>query len=106
MPDPNRRWHIVVVVVVVAAVSLIVVLRGRQIGAEGNGVAKPVAVDPVKATQLLHEGLALLENSQSEAAVERFTELEKLAAGEAAVSRNRAIAAMLAIAPEALDKVR
>ncbi len=63
-------------------------------------------VDPLRAIALKNEAIALMENGQYEEAVERFAELEPLAVGDLMVRKNRAIAALLAVSPEALDKVR
>ena len=77
----------------------------------GPGVVPPgkttdVLADPLRAIALKNEAIALMENGKYEEAVGKFDELQPLASGELLVRQNRAIAAVLAIAPEALDKVR
>ncbi|MCX7420116.1 MAG: VCBS repeat-containing protein, partial [Planctomycetia bacterium] len=77
----------------------------------GPGVVPPgkttdVPADPLRAIALKNEAIALMENGKYSEAVEKFGDLQPLAADELLVRRNRAIAAVLAIAPEALDKVR
>ncbi len=77
----------------------------------GPGVVPPggtagVPADPLRAMALKNEAIALMENGKYAEAVEKFGELQPLAVNELLVRRNRAIAAVLAIAPEALDKIR
>ncbi len=111
MPEPraSRRWHFVLIGLIVVATAVFVILRGRPIG-NGNGFregpGKRLDGDAVKASSLLNEALALLENGKYDAAAEKFAVLDKQASDEPAARRNRAIAAVLAIAPETLDKVR
>ncbi len=98
-----RPWHWVVVGLIVAGVATIVVLRGRPIGNEkiGNG-----HVDPVHVLELKNDAIALMENGQFDLSAEKLTELESLVPNEPLVRRNRAIAAVLAVSPEGIDKTR
>jgi hypothetical protein len=79
-----------------------VILRGRRFG---NDVPMPIA-DPARAIALKNDAIALMENWDFELATEKLTELEKLVPDEPLVRRNRAIAAVLAISPAAIDKAR
>lgn len=104
------KWGAFVALAMAVVIGIIsgVRLLPRKIG---PGVVPPggtaeVPTDPVRAIALKNEAIALMENSNYEEAVGKFEELLPLAADELLVRQNRAIAAVLAIAPEALDKVR
>ena len=98
-----RSWHWVVVGLIVAGVTTIVVLRGRPIGNEKNGNGH---VDPVQALELKNDAIALMENRRFDLSAEKLSELETLVPDEPLVRRNRAIAAVLAVSPEGIDKTR
>ena len=93
--------------VVIGAISVVRLLPKIV----GPGVVLPggtvdVPADPLRAIALKNEAIALMENGKYEEAVGKCDELQPLASGELLVRQNRAIAAVLAIAPEAMDKVR
>jgi tetratricopeptide (TPR) repeat protein len=96
-----RPWHWVLVGVIVVGVVAFVILRGRPIGDEKNG-----HVDPVAVLELKNDAIALMENRRFDLSAEKLTELETLVPDEPLVRRNRAIAAVLAVSPEGIDKTR
>lgn len=97
-----RPWHWVVVGLIVVGVAAFVVFRGRPIGNENDHPA----IDVVRAIELKNDAIALMENWQFSLSAEKLSELESLVPNEPLVRRNRAIAAVLAISPEAIDKSR
>ncbi|MBC7818274.1 MAG: hypothetical protein IAG10_15415, partial [Planctomycetaceae bacterium] len=97
-----RPWHWVVVGLIVVGVAVLVVLRGRPIG---NGIGRP-AVDVVRMLELKNDAIALMENWRFDLSAEKLSELESLVPNEPLVRRNRAIAAVLAVSPEGIDKMR
>ncbi len=97
----SRPWHWVIVGLIVFGVVTIVVLRGRPIGNE-----KIVKVDVVRAVELKNDAIALMENWRFDLSAEKLSELETLVPDEPLVRRNRAIAAVLAVSPEGIDKTR
>ncbi len=100
-----RLGHWVLIGSIVIAVAAFVVFRGRPIGVE-NGNGQPKADNTARAIELKNDAIALMENWRFELAAEKLSELESLAPNESLVRRNRAIAAVLAIAPEVLDRTR
>lgn len=96
-----RPWHWVIVGLIVAGVATFVVLRGRPIGNE-----KIENVDAVRALELKNDAIALMENRRFDLSAEKLSELESLIPNEPLVRRNRAIAAVLAVSPEGIDKTR
>ena len=96
-----RPWHWVIVGLIVVGVATFVVLRGRPIGNE-----KIESVDSVRALGLKNDAIALMENWRFDLSAEKLSELETLVPNEPLVRRNRAIAAVLAISPEGIDKTR
>ena len=102
-----RSWHWVIVGVIVVGVAGFVLFRGRPIGNENGGEpGGKSAVDTVRALELKNDAIALMENWQFDLAVEKLSELEKLVPNEPLVRRNRAIAAVLAVSPDGIDKAR
>ncbi len=102
-----RPWHFVLVGALVIGVAAFVVLRGRPIG-NGNGGpgGDKKAVDPVSVLELKNDAIALMENWRFDLAVEKLSKLEVLVPNEPLVRRNRAIAAVLAVSPDGIDKTR
>jgi hypothetical protein len=94
-------WHWVIVGLIVAGVAAIVVLRSRPIGNE-----KLEIVDVVRAVELKNDAIALMENWRFDLSAEKLSELETLVPNDPLVRRNRAIAAVLAVSPEGIDKTR
>ncbi len=101
-----RPWHWVAVGLIAAGVAAIVVFRGRPIGNEKIDNIPKQIVDPVRATELKNDAIALMENWQFDLSAEKLSELELLVPDEPLVRRNRAIAAVLAVSPEGIDKSR
>ncbi|GDY07294.1 hypothetical protein LBMAG52_07800 [Planctomycetia bacterium] len=101
----SRMGHWVLIGCVVAAVAAFLVFRGKPIGFE-NGNKPHEVVDAARAVELKNDAIALMENWQFDLATEKLSELEKLLPNEALVRRNRAIAAVLAVSPEGIDKSR
>ena len=99
----TRPWHWVFVGLIVAGVATFVVLRSRPIGDEKFGHGQ---VDLVQVLALKNDAIALMENWRFDLAAEKLSELEKLVPNEPLVRRNRAIAAVLAVSPEGIDKTR
>lgn len=98
----SRSWHWVVVGLIVIGVAALVILRGRPIG---NGNGQPV-IDVARAIELKNDAIALMENWQFGLSAEKLSELESLVPNEPLVLRNQAIAAVLAVSPEGIDKTR
>lgn len=98
----SRSWHWVVVGLIVVGVAALVILRGRPIG-NGNGHS---AIDVARAIELKNDAIALMENWQFGLSAEKLSELESLVPNEPLVLRNQAIAAVLAVSPEGIDKTR
>lgn len=101
-----RPWHWVVVGLIVVGVATIVVLRGRPIGNEKLGNGKNGVIDPVRVLELKNDAIALMENGKFDLSAEKLSELETLIPNESLVRRNRAIASVLAVSPEGIDKSR
>ncbi|MFM9961940.1 MAG: CRTAC1 family protein [Planctomycetaceae bacterium] len=97
-----RPWHWVLVGLIVVGVTAVVVLRGKPIG---NEIAPP-KVDVARMLELKNDAIALMENWRFDLSTEKLSELETLLPNEPLVRRNRAIAAVLAVSPEGIDKTR
>ena len=101
-----RPWHWLVVGLIAVGVATIVALRGRPIVNERIGIDARPLVDPLRALELKNDAIALMENWRFDLSAEKLSELESLLPDEPLVRRNRAIAAVLAISPEGIDKAR
>ena len=101
----SRMGHWVLIGFVAVAVAAFVVFRGRPIGFE-NGNGPHGEVDSARSIELKNDAIALMENWQFDLATEKLSELESLLPNEPLVRRNRAIAAVLAVSPEGIDKSR
>lgn len=106
--SPRSRWPRLLVAIVILAVGLGVVWRLRR---GGDDLPVPLtASDPARAVELNNEALALLENAvkidEFLAAGDLFQESGKLAADESVSIPNRAIACVLALSAEDMDRLR
>ncbi|TXT36880.1 MAG: Uncharacterized protein FD138_847, partial [Planctomycetota bacterium] len=102
-----RPWHWVIIGLIVVGVAGFVLFRGRPIGNDKEGEPGGTsAAETQRAIELKNDAIALMENWRFDLAVEKLSELETLAPNESLVRRNRAIAAVLAVSPDGIDKAR
>ncbi len=110
MSESGRRtnsphlWALLLIPIVIAAAMWLRMPKPPGPRPPNGEVTTPI--DPVRAIELNNDALALLENGQYDAAAEKFGALHKTLHDEPSVRVNWAIASILAIAPEALDKTR
>lgn len=102
----SRVWHWVAVATIVVCVTAFVVFKGRPIGNENDGPGRNAAIDAERALALKNDAIALMENWQFDLATQKLTELETLVPDEPLTRRNLAIASVLAVSPDAIDKSR
>ena len=95
--------------VIAVAVGALLWFRMAPVPIGPGPIAPPGTVagnaDPLRAIELKNSAIALMENGKYADAVEKFAELEQHASGDLLVRQNQAVAAVLAISSEALDKV-
>lgn len=101
-----NRWRWIAVVFCLVGIAVAIRIANRPHVPNKIDDVPDVKIDAASAVKLLNSGVALMENGQYDAAAETFGELAKGFSDEVVVMQNHAVASVLAIAPETLDKVR